>query len=230
VISAPSSVLQSNETDTDLIPASALVDDPSDSALEQTAIQPRRVQTFDIMGYKLGMSPREVIRISRKVKSYRRWNSIFLTTGTFELEASRRANYQLNRPVAKSSKVQISKTQGFLPDGSSMLLTFTLEPSGPKLSEIAYTTKLNGMSEEQFISAATAKYGPYDGKVLLYAWRNGVRDMLRQGKEPYLFVSVDGGTVNMTLHQSSDYLNAAEAKLKARAQEIAAKEGSGVRF
>ena len=47
-----------------MIPASVLVDDMSDTALEHVPLVQRRVITFDVRGLRLGMSAREVARIA----------------------------------------------------------------------------------------------------------------------------------------------------------------------
>jgi hypothetical protein len=218
------------DVETDLVPASALADDPSDSAIEQTPLMPRRVETFDVLGYKLGMSPREALRISGKKGVYRKWNSTFLTSGSFEVEAARIANYQLNRPVEASSKSQVKVASGVTMDGSSIYLTFTLEPTGPKLSNIEYTAKRNGSTEEKIVADLVRKYGNYDTKRLVYAWRNGAKEPAQESRNASMLAGMEESTVSITLSQSSDYQIRARKALEQRAQAVAAQKGGGVAF
>lgn len=214
--------------DGQMVPASALASDPSDTALEQIATVPRRVGSFDIRGLKLGMSPREVGRIGDRQKFRRRWNSLLLTSGSFEVEAARAANLQLNRPVEEISKPQLKAVEAFDPAGNQLKLEFTLEPSGPKLSDITYTAKLNGMTKDQTVAALTTKYGPPSANGLTIQWNN--KRSFSDNTSPTLNVVIDGNSMTLFLRQSVAYGLAAKKRMDERAQQIAATNGGGVKF
>ncbi len=216
---------------TEMVPASVVIDDPSDTALERAAILPRRVETFDVRGFKLGMSPREAGRIARRERFRRRWNSVFQTTGTFELEAARLANQKLNRPVERSSKSQLSKVQAFDPAGNEVNLEFTLQPAGPRLSKLTYNAKLDGSTPVQAGDALVKRYGsategrPGPGHM---SWRNSARayDLA----SPRLGAVTDNDSIMLFLDQSVDYGRAAFERMEARAAELAISKGGGLRF
>lgn len=216
---------------TEMVPASVVVDDPSDTGLERAAILPRRVETFDVRGFKLGMSPREVGRIAKRERFRRRWNSVFQTTGTFELEAARLANQKLNRPVERSSKSQLSKVQAFDPAGNEVNVEFTLEPAGPRLSRLTYNAKLDGSTPVQAGSALVKRYGnATEGQPGLghMSWRNSARayDLA----SPRLNAVIDEDSIMLFLDQSVDYGKEAFRHMEARAAELAASRGGGLRF
>ena len=75
-----------------MIPASVLADDTSDTALEHVPLVQRRVITFDVRGFRLGMSAHEVARIADRQGFRRRPIDALLTSGSFEVEAARLAN------------------------------------------------------------------------------------------------------------------------------------------
>jgi len=233
--SAPTAAVAARTDDagdaTEMVPASVVVDDPSDTALERAAILPRRVETFDVRGFKLGMSPREAGRIARRERFRRRWNSVFQTTGTFELEAARLANQKLNRPVERSSKSQLSKVQAFDPAGNEVNVEFTLEPSGPRLSRLTYNAKLDGGTPVQAGNALVKRYGvatagqPGPGHM---SWKNSSRayDLA----SPSLGAVIDDDSIMLFLDQSVDYRKEAFRRMEARAVELAASKGGGLRF
>lgn len=217
------------ETDeTRMVPATALADDPSDTALERVATVPRRVATFDVRGFRLGMSPREVGRIGDRERFRRRWNSVFLTSGDFEVEATRIADYQLNRPARASSKAQLKAVQAFDPAGAELKLEFTLEPGGPRLSDLTYTARLDGSTRDQAIAALVARYGPPTGNGLTVWWADSARAV--DLDSPRLSAVIDGSSMTLFLRQSPNYVQAARKRLNDRAQQIAAARGGGVRF
>lgn len=215
---------------TDLVPAVALVEDASDTALEHVPIIRRRVESFDILGFKLAMSPREVNRIARRQGIRRQWNTIYTVTGSFELEATRLANVQLNDAITKRSRNYVRNTGGLTRDGSSILFTFTLEPAGPKLSQIDYKAKRDGMDEDQLLASMERKYGPRDAKTSDLIWSNGAATIKAQDTGAKMLVIRGGTTVDMTLRASNDYVAAARRRLENRALEIAQLRGRGVKF
>ena len=214
-----------------MVSAAMLVDDPSDTAIESTPLVARRVASFDIRGFRLGMSPREVGRIGDRQRFRRRWNDLLLTSGTFEVEAARVANFRLNRPVEKTSKVQLKASQGIDPDGNEVKLEFTLEPTGPKLSRIEYRARLDGTTASQAFDALSRRYGPPNDRNddgIQRSWSNARGPV--DNSSPSLVAIVDGGRMALTLTQSVDYEQAAKKRLDDRAQAIAAARGGGVRF
>lgn len=214
-----------------MVPASVTVDDASDSALAQTPLVARRVATFDVRGFKLGMSPRELGRVADRQHFRRRWNDLFLTQGTFEVEATRLANFQLNRPVNRTDKAQLKSVQGSDPAGAVVTFEFTSEPSGPKLSRMVYVARLDGATRQQTIDALVAKYGTpvkKDLSIDYMAWSDTSSPL--DTSSPTLSAIVDGSRMTLTLTQSLDHQQAARGRLAARAREIAASRGGGVKF
>lgn len=211
-----------------MVPASVLADDPSDTTLDGGPRGAHRVQDFDIRGMRLGMSPREVGRIADRERFRRRWNSVLITSGSFEVEATRIANFRLNRPAEAVSKVQLRTVQAFDPAGNELKLEFTLEPGGPKLSDITYTARLDGTTRDDAIKTLIARYGPPTASDLTVYWVNGRSDA--DPASPRLNAVLDGGSMTLFLRQSADYRQGAKRRLEARAQQIAASKGGELRF
>lgn len=217
--------------DMSMVPASVLVDDQSDTRLEGAPVAARRVETFDVRGFRLGMSPREAGRVAQRERFRRRWNSVFQTTGSFELEATRLANQKLNRPIERSSKVQLSKVQAFDAAGNEINLEFTLEPVGPRLSRLTYNAKLNGTTPAQAGAALVGRYGrPIEGQPGTghMSWKNSAEPY--DPTTPRLGAVIDEDSIMLFLDQSTNYGKEAYRRIEARASEIASSRGGGVRF
>lgn len=213
----------------EMLSAADLVDDPSDSALERVAVVPRRVATFDVLGFRLGMTPREFSRVSRRQKVYRAADPSF--AGSFEVEAARLTNEKLNRPVMKRSKSNLVRAVGNARGKGQLSFDFTLEPTGPKLSKLYYALKTNGQTKAQIESALAAKYGPFDRAQdgALY-WCASMKGCQFVEKEDRLRVWIGDNSMSMQLYRSFDYLDRAKATLVARANQIAAQAGKPVAF
>ncbi|RYY18159.1 MAG: hypothetical protein EON55_00170 [Alphaproteobacteria bacterium] len=217
-------------TTADLVPASALVDDASDSNLDRLPVVRRRVESFDILGFRLGMSPREVGRIAHRQGVRRQPTTIYAVTGSFELEATRLANAQLDEQVARHSRNYLRNTGGVTRDGTSVSFTFTLQPSGPKLSGIDYKAKRNGVPDQELVASLERKYGPHDARTSDYVWSNGASTVAGRNAGATLFVNFGGPTVDMKLSASNDYVVEARKSLEDRAAQIARRKGGGIKF
>lgn len=220
----------SPDQDAELVPASALAEDATDSRLENGTIALRKVETFDVLGFRLGMTPREVARVAGRQHFRRGPNDVVDTTGSFEVEATALANQQLNRPTTARSRTYLLRTEGSTPDGSHIALTFTLEPSGPRLSLIQYRARLNGMTKAQFAAALVKKYGPYLPGGGSFVWVNPPATLGVWYPSPSLFGIVSESSASLDLSAAQKYRDEMKRRLEARAQQIAASKGSGVRF
>ncbi len=215
----------------DMFPASAFSEDTSDTNLEAKTLFVRRPDTFDIRGFKLGMSPKEAFRVANKAGFRRRWNDTYMTTGSFDLEATRIANYQLNKPISDHSKTYAHIVTAAGRDGSSIQLTFTLEPAGPRLSTIGYSAKADGMTKEQFTAAITKKYGAADlNSGSGWTWQSGSKSFFAPSSSAVMVALFSDGGATFDLHQSGDYSVAMKKALDVRAQQIASSRGGGVKF
>ena len=148
-----------------------------------------------------------------------------------EVEPASLANRSLDRPIEKSSKVQLRVVQGVDAAGDELKCEFTLEPAGPRLSRLEYRAKLNGTAQDQAFQALARKYGPPSGHyddAISRSWSNAVGPV--DNSSATLFAFVDGSLVALTLTQSPDYVQTARKRLEARAQQLAASRGGGVRF
>lgn len=217
------------QDDTSFVPATALVEDASDTSLAQMAAS-KRVESFEVRGLRLGMSPREVGRIAGKNGFRRRWNDGILFTGSFDLEAARAANYKLDRPISKTSRSYLRSTQGVDHDGSELKLEFILWPTGPRLSRIEYRAKLDGTTKEQFLSALRAKYGQWDDAGLTYKWNNGATTPGERNSNAEMHVILGSNAATFFLESAVNDSLAAKKKLADRAQQLAGSKGNGIRF
>mgnify|MGYP001342445374 CR=1 FL=1 len=216
-----------------------IADDLIETSLSEMPIQKTNPETFDILGLKLGMSPREVIKISKKNKIFRRGSPS--TTGTFELEATRIANRSLSKPISTTSKVIISGASGLTQNGGEISLRFYNMPSGPILGEIKYKAKLNGQTWEGFKQSLASKYGNPTVSTKGYmeneflAWCSSSaacrpNSITYTPKGPQLTVIDFGESIEFRLESGRQLYEAEQAALKARAAEIAAQRGGGVNF
>lgn len=216
------------EGGTALISATVIGDDPSDTALERVALAPRQIATFDLLGFKLGMSPREVGRVASKRKVYQSRDPQL--QGSFEVQATALANQSLSRPVSARSRSRPQFVYGITKDRGQVTFEFAPEASGPKLELISYTAPLNGQTKAQLQTALAAKYGAPEvssfGK--LY-WCQGMRNC-QSAPGDKLSVFIGETTVDMALSRSVQYHDQVQAALKARASQIAAQKGKPVAF
>ncbi len=210
-----------------MVPAIALTEDSSDSRLEATGLTNGRVRSFDVLGFKLGMSPREVSRIASR-RGIHRGAAAAQLSGSFDLEATSLANVQLNKAVIRHSPTYLATAFGTSNRGESFIFSFTLEPTGPKLSRLVMEAKLNGQTPEQVRSALFAKYGKPGED---WRWCDGsCSNVLGPPSSAHLDYNIFGSTLTLTLDAGKAYATGAQKALEARAQQIAAKHGDGVRF
>ncbi len=209
-----------------LVPDLAFSEDQSDTQLTTTTLAKGRVQSFDILGFRLGMSPREVARVAGKRGVHRGVVGPSFS-GSFELEATGIANVQLNKPIIKRSRSYLETAFGESDRGEQFIFTFTLEPGGPKLSRLNYEARLNGQTPEQVHSALIAKYGPLTDS---YRWCSDGCGMLGARTAPFMTMNIFNSKLTLTLDAGQRYSDNARRVLEARAQQIAAKRGDGVRF
>ncbi|QAY80244.1 hypothetical protein [Sphingosinicella sp. BN140058] len=224
IATTPATAAQSS----DVIPASLLEADPSDTTLEQSALARGDITSFDILGYRLGMAPREVLRVSKKrgVFSY----GAPITTGSFEVEATRIANRSLNRTVNRSSKVQLAGTMGQMENGSTFVFTFGLEPTGPKLSSLKYSTNRNGQTKDAIMASLVAKYGPYtyDRDYAVF-WCKPTKHDCDYGSA-HMTAQIDDQKLTISITRPKSYTTELQQQLEKRAAAIAAQQGGKVAF
>lgn len=215
-----------------MVPAGVLADDPSDTALERAPMVQRRVGSFDVRGFRLGMSPREVGRIADREGFVRHSNDSLLTTGSFEVEATRIANARLNRPLERTSSLQLKVAQGSDAVGNRLSCEFTLEPDGPRLSHLEYTTRLDGSTRQQAVDALVRKYGPITRTRMSapddVSWSNASGPL--DNSSPRMTAVIRDDRMTLFLTRSLDYTQAAQKRLEERAAQIAAARGGGVKF
>lgn len=211
-----------------LIGDSLIADDPSDTALEGVALAPRQISTFDLLGFKLGMSPREVGRVARKRKVYQSRDPQL--QGSFEVQATALANERLSRSVFARSKSNPKFVYGITKDRGQVNFEFAPEASGPKLELITYTALLNGQTKSQVQAALTAKYGVPEVSALgKLFWCQGMRNCQSASGDTFS-VFFGETTVDMALSRSNQYHDQIRASLNARASQIAAQKGKPVAF
>jgi hypothetical protein len=207
----------------------ATLDDASDSALSTSSLRRNDVMSYDLLGFKLGMTPREVGRVGDKKRIRRVMGPS--VTGDFDLEATRIANRSLSRRVSDRSKRQLAIAYGQLPDGGRVQLDFALEQTGPKLSLMTYNTKPQGQSREQIRAALIAKYGQPDWDMgYQMFWCNGIPKCSGGYDQPRFQVFMDDTQVMFTLNRGSAYTKRVDAALNARAAEIAGRNGKPLAF
>ena len=212
-----------------VIPAVALSEDPSDSRLEGTPLIASKVETFDVLGFKLGMSPREVARIAARNEIYSGPGGAQLT-GSFDMEAAEIANRELVRPTETRSKTYVATAFGESRRGESFIFHFTLESTGPKLSRLNMEAKLNGQTAEQIRAAFISKYGPITPTNNPYRFLIWGDSCMAPNCKAVLEASVFGSKISIKLDRGTAYENQMRAALEARSKEVAAKHGTGVRF
>lgn len=240
----------------DLVASEYLTVDTSDTSLEAQQTALRQVTSFDVRGLRLGMSPREINRVGRRIGA-RRDPEVPSTSGDFGVEATRLANQGLGRAVSDRSPLLWRGGRANLKDGGKLRIWTELEASGPKLSKLSYQTSLEGQSPAEFRQAVIAKYGQPDatnvnGGTTQMLWCSkalpanpGPRrtlgettsdcDKIRLAIEsyvaaPFLAVSFDRDQAWFTLNRGKEYRDAVAARMTARADEIRRGTGSKAQF
>jgi len=219
----------------DLVSFSALASDPSDSQLELAAIRPGDPMSFDVLGLKLGMSPREVRRVSKK-KKIKRGVGYPDQSGDFELEATKKANSTLSKKVSDSSKWQWRGGYAKPANGAYMHISTILTPRGPKVSDVIYTPSMEGQTQEEFLAALKQKYGQPTRSAGTGMWRYalwctpGAKKCEEYSDKPVLHVAYSDRDVKMKLFMGMDAEKAAEAAIEQRAVQIRSNTGRKVAF
>ena len=219
----------------DLISVSMLANDPNDTNLEQAAIRSGDPMSFDVLGIKLGMSPRELGRVAKKMK-IKHGNAYPITSGDLEFEATRIANSTLSKKVSDSSKILWRSNHAEPSNGAYMHIETNLTPLGPQISNVQYNPRLEGQTQDEFLAALKQKYGQPTSAKSTGGWRSAIwctRGAARcsfASDKPVLAVFYSDSFAEMTLSMGSDAKNAAEAALKRRASEIRAGTGRKVSF
>lgn len=254
-VANPSGATADAPTD-DLVASEFLAVDTSDTSLESQQTAQRQAVSFDVRGLRLGMSPREINRVGRRIGA-RRDPEVPSTSGDFGVEATRLANQGLGRPVSDRSRLLWRGGRANLKNGGELRMRTELEASGPKLSELSYRTSLEGQSPAEFRQAVIAKYGQPDatnvnGGTTQMLWCSkalpanpGPRrtlgettsdcDKIRLAIEsyvaaPFLAVSFDRDQAWFTLNRGKEYRDAVSARMTARADEIRRGTGRKAQF
>lgn len=231
-VSAPAQPQQMKDEADELVPMSALADDPSDTVLEQTSIRAGDPMSFDVLGLKLGMSPREVRRVSKKKKIYK--DGYPKLSGDFEFEATVLANTALSKAVKDRSKFYWRGGYAKPSNGAYMNLETILTPQGPQLSLVSYNPPLEGQTPEEFLAALKAKYG--SPTVSNAAWKTyiwcsrGAPCDSAFGPKPTLYVQIGKTSADMTLFIGQEGKRAADAALERRAVAIRGATGRKAAF
>jgi len=121
--------------------------------------------------------------------------------------------------------------QAFDPAGNEVNIEFTLESAGRRLLRLTYNAKLDGSTPVQAGTALVKRYGaategrPEIGRM---SWRNSARayDL----ESPRLGAVIDEDSIMLFLDQSVDYGKEDFRRMEARAAELAASKGGGLRF
>ena len=101
-----------------------------------------------------------------------------------------------------------------------------IEPVGPRLSRVVYTTKLDGTTKDATVKALKRKYGPPNGgdpSINFYGWAGEHRPF--DSATSTLTVIIDADSMMATLLQSGDDFPSAKRRVQERAQAIAASHG-----
>lgn len=197
--------------------------DTSDTALANQSLRANDVSTFDVLGFKLGMAPREITRVARQVNMVRKYRRPALTN-TFEALATMEANRTLSQPLPVPAGQVIIHEVGITPDGSHMEINFYATPDGSRASYYKYSTKPNGQTRDQLKQTIIAKYGKPDwdmGDQMF--WCGGVpecRNVPEGNDRMKVYMSDD--VVTFTLRRADNYGKKMEQALKDRAKAIAA--------
>lgn len=158
---ASPTVAQTNDMREDLGVSSEASADTSDTSLSSQTLRTGDVSTFDILGFKLGMAPREITRVARQVNMVRKYRRPSLIN-SFEALATQEANRTLSQPLPVPAGQVIVQEIGVTPDGSHMEINFYATPEGSRASSYKYSTKPNGQTRDQLRQAIIAKYGKPD--------------------------------------------------------------------
>ncbi|QXQ06133.1 hypothetical protein KX816_18420 [Sphingosinicellaceae bacterium] len=112
--------------------------------------------TFELYGFKLGMSVREADRNARRL--HLRFNGGDFTSPSFDGRVAVRAAALLGRPIPKVPRV-LSRTSMADAEGNHYLLEFLPMEAGASVSSITYSGSRQGESPSEFLAALQAKYG-----------------------------------------------------------------------
>lgn len=113
--------------------------------------------SFDVAGLKLGMSPREIVRIARD-RHLKIDQEVQRHNPSFEQRVARERQRLQGRPEDLSAG---SVSYMHLNDGQGARLEvfFLSTQNGPVAESIRYATPWKGMTETDFVDSLTSKYG-----------------------------------------------------------------------
>ncbi|MES2339710.1 MAG: hypothetical protein V4537_16580 [Pseudomonadota bacterium] len=214
-------------------PLDAMLAGEPDSALAAMPVRPRDASTFDVAGYKLGMSPREAVRIARarKVRA-----NMTLNAGTWEAQARTKANLSLSDDLKVRGRT-LSNYNGVAPDGSTSQVSFIATPQGTQVSSLYYVTPSQGQTPDAILQAMIARYGPptrrdpiYNGVVA--TWCGVDRECANEihSTNDYLKATITTTDTTMFLHRSGKFHRAMTTALDAYAAKLAGQNAKPVAF
>lgn len=205
--------------------------DTSDTSLSSQSLRTGDVSTFDILGFKLGMAPREITRVARKTGMVRKYRKPALT-GTFEALATQEANRTLSRRLPVPAGQAIVQEVGVTPDGSHMEMVFHVTRDGSRASSYTYSTSPNGQTRDQLRQAIIAKYGKPDWDMgYQMFWCGGVPECRNVPKSnDRMKVYMSDQVVTFNLRRGDSYHTSIEQTIKDRAKAIAAGAGAPAAF
>ena len=205
--------------------------DTTDSNLAEKPLQKGNVETFDVLGLKLGMSPRETSRIAQEkmIKGFYDKPSLM---DTFEAKAVKKANSTLTTRLPVPTGQTILSDRGVTSDGGGIEVIFMQTREGPKLYNISYNTLTQGQTRDQLREAVIAKYGKPDWDMgYQMFWCGGKPRCSGVGDDADRFkVYMDERSIYFSLYRGDNYNRNAAKAIDDRAAELSGKASKPVAF
>lgn len=172
--------------------------DTFDTNLGDRPFDPNDVLSFEVRGFKLGMSPREVRRIARR-EGFKA-SIAPLTSADWDYRVTKAANETLSRKLADSSKRIWTGQNGTDDSGNFVSLRSSITKAGSLVTSISYEFVSEGQTRAEIQQAVIEKYGsPCLEEVGYVYWGTCTSSGYVDKNFPNLTLYVGGGLVRNKL-------------------------------
>lgn len=152
------SIRGAEESPDSFVGISETSDDVYETSLASEPIVPNDVRSFDVRGFKLGMSPREIRRVARRegIKA----KSLPITSLDWNATVTENANQSLGvRSPIRRTQIWREQSGGDRFGNSIFLKASLRREGGSELTTIDYSFKAEGQTRDEIRSALIKKYG-----------------------------------------------------------------------
>lgn len=201
-----------------------------DTQLELSSLAVGDIRTFDISGFKLGMSLKEANRVARK-SGYQRMPLRGHRNFSFEGRARLKANYSLSQKLPIPRFVQ-EDSGAIASGGRKLIIDWLPTAQGIRIHKLSYEAPTEGNDPATILAQLEQKYGPATtrrGNELTWCSGN-IRDCSGFVTEKPKMVASVGAKLRIHIHGGTLAEERNEQAIKARAAQLASSQARPVSF